>query len=94
MLCCQFQPVILSLQTAVAMVPISGMTSVRVWTKGESFITCMFRTVFEEIGEGADIHKINGRDMPMRQYCGLFNFASSDQQVTKRCEGKCACVHI
>ena len=39
------------------------------------------RTVFEEIGEGADVLSINGRDVSLRAYCSQFNFKSSDQQV-------------
>ncbi len=37
--------------------------------------------MFDEIGDGADILNINGREISVRQYCGMFNFKGSDQQV-------------
>lgn len=38
------------------------------------------RTVFEEIGEGAEFINFNGRDVNVRAYCSWFNFRSADQQ--------------
>ena len=42
--------------------------------------------MFDEIGDGADILNINGREISVRQYCGMFNFKGSDQQVAGDCD--------
>ena len=39
-----------------------------------------YRTVYEEIGDGAEILDINGREVSVRQYCSWFNFKGGDQQ--------------
>jgi hypothetical protein len=39
------------------------------------------RTAYEEIGEGADMLSINGREISLRAYCSQFNFRSGDQQA-------------
>lgn len=39
------------------------------------------RTAYEEIGEGADVISINGREISLRAYCSQFNFRGGDQQV-------------
>jgi hypothetical protein len=39
------------------------------------------RTAYEEIGEGADVLSINGREISLRAYCSQFNFRSGDQQA-------------
>jgi len=41
---------------------------------------CTLRTVFEEIGDGAEIMDINGREVSVRAYCSWFNFKGGDQQ--------------
>lgn len=46
-----------------------------------NFSPCHPRTVFEEVGEGADVISINGREISLRAYCSQFNFKGSDQQV-------------
>ncbi len=38
--------------------------------------------MYEEIGGGADVISINGRDMSLRAYCSQFNFKGSDQQAS------------
>jgi energy-dependent translational throttle protein EttA len=38
------------------------------------------KTVYEEITEGVDVLKFNGRDINGRAYCASFNFKGSDQQ--------------
>ena len=37
--------------------------------------------MYEEIGGGADVISINGREISLRAYCSQFNFRGSDQQV-------------
>ena len=36
--------------------------------------------MFEEIGDGAEIMDINGREVSVRAYCSWFNFKGGDQQ--------------
>jgi energy-dependent translational throttle protein EttA len=43
------------------------------------------RTVYEEIGEGADMLSINGREISLRAYCSQFNFRGGDQQARACC---------
>ncbi len=43
-----------------------------------SILSC--RTVFEEIGDGAEIMDVNGREISVRAYCSWFNFKGGDQQ--------------
>lgn len=38
--------------------------------------------MYEEIGGGADVISINGREMSLRAYCSQFNFKGSDQQAS------------
>lgn len=38
------------------------------------------KTVFEAVSQGSDIIRINGYEVPSRNYCGRFNFKGGDQQ--------------
>lgn len=38
------------------------------------------KSVFEAVSQGSDIIRINGYEVPSRNYCGRFNFKGGDQQ--------------
>lgn len=56
-----------------------GETVVPMWVEQDRDLSSD-KTVFEEVGEGADVISINGREISLRAYCSQFNFKGSDQQ--------------